>query len=277
VLWSFSCRITHLRISVGEFAGRIRAAATKNRTGAKAEVKSERVNVRYSTLCSSSCTAPACPRVRLAQGGLAHPGSPLCSAQQRSRRVGRECERFNDLLGRSRLGDDGAPAGRDAFRRLFRAEEEARTPSSFNRRATAECSGLSGLQSRLAEEKSNASSRSIASAASRATTSPPNRCKAECKVRAASGCPSMSGVACPLRKCRSTSPFVPARSLSLTALIAASAVHARGRLSVMSADSTMPCTRGLSQEHVPYEPDANERAGTHGEDERDGHRCSRPF
>jgi hypothetical protein len=168
---------------------------------------------------------PPPARVRLAQGGLAHPVSPLCSAQQRSRRVGRECERFSDRLRRSRLGDDGGPRLVATPSGGSFVRKRKRTPSSFNRRAMAECSGLSGLQSRLAEEKSNASSRSIASAASRATTSAPNRCKAECKVRAASGCPSMSGVACPLRKCRSTSPFVPARSLSLTALIVASAVR----------------------------------------------------
>ena len=34
---------------------------------------------------------------------------------------------------------------------------------------------------------------------------------------------------------------------------------------------------GRSQEHVPDEPEANERAGTHGEYERNRHRCSRPF
>jgi hypothetical protein len=62
VLWCFSCRITHLQISFGEFAGRIRAAAAKTYNGAYAEVCGEREYGRYSILYASSCIATLAAR-----------------------------------------------------------------------------------------------------------------------------------------------------------------------------------------------------------------------
>ena len=131
------------------------------------------------------------------------------------RRVGKERGGFDDLLGCGGLCDDEAPRLVGTSSGSCFGQKRKRAPPSFNRRATAECSELSGLQSRLAKEKSNSSSRSIASTARcGGTTSVPNRSKADSRLRAVSGCSCSSTrrIACPLRTCRSTSP-VPLRGV----------------------------------------------------------------